>query len=579
MTEQTSCDTATALIRWRVYLLAGVLALAACALLVRAVQLHVVDQSFLLSQGDARAIRLEQIDAHRGLISDRHGKPLAISAPVETIYADPSMVELSDLQYRALAQALEVSESWLRRKIDNSKDKRFIFLKRKMAPHEVAAVKQLKLPGIYGRTEYKRFYPAGEVASHVVGFTDIDEKGQEGVELSYDDWLSGYAGSRRVMKDRKGRVIKELGVVKTAQPGKDIALSLDMRIQYLAYRELKAAVETHKAASGSIVMLDIHNGEILAMVNQPSYNPNNRQQLNVAHLRNRAITDVFEPGSTMKLATVAAGIESGRFNLNTWLDTDPGFLRLGRKSIRDARNYGTLNVLGVISKSSNVGISKMALNLSGDVVWDMFYRLGFGQGTGVGFPGESIGHLPHPVEWRPIEVATLSYGYGLSATALQLAQAYMVFGNGGLKYPLSLIKKDEVAKAERVVSESISKALRVAMEAVVAKGGTGTRAQVPMYTVGGKTGTVHRVGKQGYEDSEYKAIFAGVAPAEQPVIAMVVVIDAPQGEEYYGGEVAAPVFARVVSETMRLLEVFPDTEWQSESSVYARRGELKPDRG
>ncbi|TNC81586.1 MAG: cell division protein [Oleiphilus sp.] len=579
MTARNDSEASAALIRWRVYLLAGCMALAACALLARAVQLHVVDQSFLMSQGDARAIRLEPIDAHRGLISDRHGKPLAISAPVETIYADPQLVALSDLQYRALAETLDVSERWLRRKIENSRHKRFVYLKRKMAPYEVSAVKALNLPGIFGRTEYKRFYPAGEVASHVVGFADIDERGQEGVELSYNDWLTGYPGSRRVMKDRKGRVIKELGTIKASQPGKDIALSLDMRIQYLAYRELKAAVETHKAASGSIVVLDIHSGEILAMVNQPSYNPNNRQQLNVAHLRNRAITDVFEPGSTMKLATLAAGMESGRFTLDTWLDTDPGYLRLGRKTIRDARNYGTLNVRTAIAKSSNVGISKMALNLSGEVVWDMFYRLGFGQDTGIGFPGESIGYLPHPVEWRPIEVATLSYGYGLSTTALQLAQAYMILGNGGLKYPLSLIKTEQGAQAEQVLSRPVSRAVREAMAAVVAKGGSGTRAQVPMYRVGGKTGTVHRVGEQGYEDSEYKAIFAGIAPAEEPVIAMVVVIDAPQGEEYYGGEVAAPVFSRVVSETMRLLEVFPDTEWRSDSSVYARRGELDPDRG
>ena len=581
MTDHRSIDSSEALTGygWRLVLLALVMVVAALALLYRAVQLHVFDQSFLSSQGDARAIRVEQLDAHRGLISDRHGEPLAISAPVETIYADPYLTSLSDLQYRALAKALGVSEKWLRNKIERNKEKRFVYLKRKMAPHEVAAVKMMNLTGIYNRTEYKRFYPAGEVASHVIGFTDIDERGQEGVELSYDDWLTGHPGARRVMKDRKGRVIKELGTMEVAESGKDIQLSLDMRIQYSAYRELKAAVETHKAKSGSIVVLDIHSGEILAMVNQPSYNPNNRQQLNVAHLRNRAITDVFEPGSTMKLATLAAALESKKFNLGTWLDTDPGYLRLGNKSIRDARNYGTLNVLGVIAKSSNVGVTKMALSLTGDVVWDMFYRLGLGQGTGVGFPGESIGHLPHPMEWKPIEVATMSYGYGLSTTALQLAQAYMVLANGGYKYPLSLIKRDEVVESEQVLSEKVSGSLRKAMAAVVAKGGTGTRAQIPMYEVGGKTGTVHRVGKQGYEDSQYKAIFAGVAPVEEPVIAMVVVIDSPQGEEYYGGEVAAPVFARVVAETMRLLDVFPDSDPELGKSIYAMAKANGSDRG
>lgn len=554
--------------RIRFYLVMVVLAVAGLALLVRAVQLHIVDQSFLSSQGDARAIRVEPLDAHRGLISDRHGEPLAISAPVATVYADPTLVELSDLQYRALAQALGVEEGWLKRKIANNKSKRFVYLKRKMAPHEVAAVSALDLSGIYQRTEYKRYYPAGEVASHVIGFTDIDEKGQEGVELSYDSWLTGHPGARRVMKNRKGQVIKELGTVKVAESGKDIELALDMRIQYMAYRELKAAVETHRASAGSIVVLDVDSGEILAMVNQPSYNPNNRQQLNVAHLRNRAITDVFEPGSTMKVATVAAALESGRFSLSTWLDTDPGFLRLGRKSIRDSRNYGKLDLLGVITKSSNVGVSKVALSLTGDVVWDTFYRLGFGQGTGIGFPGESIGQLPHPVKWKPLDVATLSYGYGMSATALQVAQAYMIFGNGGMKYPLSLIKQDSDVHGEQAIPESVSDELLKAMAAVVAKGGTGTRAQVPMYQVGGKTGTVHRVGKHGYEDSEYKAIFAGVAPITRPEIAMVVVIDSPQGEEYYGGEVAAPVFSRVVSEAMRVLNIMPDQELSASPSNY-----------
>lgn len=545
---------------WRVSTLLGFLLFCAVALAYRAVQLHVVDRDFLADQGDLRSIRFESLDAHRGLITDRHGEPLAISAPVETVYANPRQLDWDPVRLKLLAERLDMSYSWLQRKLERNREKSFIYLKRKMAPHQVSDVLALNIDGVYSRREYKRYYPSGEVAAHVVGFTDIDERGQEGIELSYDNWLTGHPGKKRVLKDRKDRVIKDLGTVEVARPGKSISLSLDMRLQYLAYRELKAAVQTHRASSGSIVMLDTRTGEVLAMVNQPSYNPNNRSQLNVAHLRNRAITDVFEPGSTMKLVTLAAALESRKYHLNTYLDTSPGYLRLGRKAIRDHRNYGRMNVLSIIAKSSNVGTSKMALDLSGDVVWDMYYRLGFGQSTGVGFPGESIGHLPDPSHWQPIEVATMSYGYGLNATALQVAQAYMVLGNGGIKYPLSLIRQQGESEGEQVFDSDISKSLRKAMRAVVEKGGTGTRAAVPLYNVGGKSGTVHRVGQSGYEKSEYRALFAGVAPADAPRIAMVVVIDSPAGQEYYGGEVAAPVFSRVIDGAMRLLNVEPDKE-------------------
>jgi len=560
---------------WRYWLLLGFLSLCALSLVYRAVDLHVFEQAFLAGQGDARTIRFEKLEAHRGVIMDRHGSPLAISAPVETVYADPRYLNLKQSELAKLATALDLSKKWLSNKIERNKSKRFIYLKRKMAPHEVKKVLALNLDGIYSRREYKRYYPAGEVAAHVVGFTNIDKRGQEGIELSYDEWLRGESGKKRVLKDRKARVIKDFGEIKAAEPGKDIRLSLDMRIQYLAYRELKAAVETHQAKAGSIVVLDIHTGDVLAMANQPSYNPNNRANINVAHLRNRAITDVFEPGSTMKVATISAALESKKYTLNTMLDTSPGFIRLGRKSIRDHRNYGELSVLNIVAKSSNVGTSKIALSLTGEVVWDMFYRLGFGQGTGIGFPGESIGHLPDSSHLQPIEVAAMSYGYGLNATALQLAQAYMVLGNGGIKYPLGLIDRDEVEKGERIISKAVSDSLRKAMKAVVSKGGTGTRAQLPLYEVGGKTGTVHSVGKKGYEKSEYTALFAGVAPIENPEIAMVVVIDGPAGAEYYGGEVSAPVFSRVVNGAMRLLNVRPDkgiAETKKQASVLASRG-------
>lgn len=545
-------------VQWRYGFFLMLMLIAVCALVYRAVDLHVFEQAFLAEQGDARTIRFERLEAHRGMITDRHGEPLAISAPVETVYADPQFLDLSFAEIKSLSKALNVSSSWLSKKIELNKGKRFIYLKRKMAPHEVKKVLALNLDGVYSQREYKRYYPTGEVASHVLGFTSIDGDGQEGLELAYDDWLTGKAGKKRVLKNRKGRVIKDLGELEEAQAGHDIQLSIDMRIQYLAYRELKAAVETHKARSGSVVVLDASSGDVLAMANQPSYNPNNRSTIDVSHLRNRAITDVFEPGSTMKLATVAAALESKKYSLESTLDTSPGYIRLGRKSIRDHRNYGTLSVKNIVAKSSNVGTSRIALDLSGDVVWDMLYRLGFGQDTGVGFPGESIGQLPDSSSWKPIEVATMSYGYGLNVNALQLAQAFMIFGNGGVKYPLSLIRRDQPILGEQVIPQRVSDSLKVAMKAVVAKGGTGTRANLPLYGVGGKSGTVHSVGKRGYEKSQYKAIFAGVAPADNPKIAMVVIVDAPAGAEYYGGEVAAPVFSRVVDGAMRLLNVRPD---------------------
>tara|TARA_R110001592_G_scaffold140266_5_gene361056 strand:- start:21844 stop:23562 length:1719 start_codon:yes stop_codon:yes gene_type:complete len=550
------------IVQWRYWFFLVLLCICAFALLYRAVDLHVFEQAFLAEQGDARTIRFETLEAHRGMITDRHGEPLAISAPVETIYADPKFLNLSLSQLTALAKILEVSPDWLAKKINSNQDKRFIYLKRKMAPHEVEKVLALNLDGVYSQREYKRYYPSGEVVAHVLGFTSIDGQGQEGLELAYDQWLTGKVGKKRVLKNRKGKVIKDFGEFEEAQAGHDIKLSLDMRIQYLAYRELKAAVETHRARSGSIVILDVKSGDILAMANQPSYNPNNRSTIDVSHLRNRAITDVFEPGSTMKLATIAAALESKKYTLKTELDTSPGFIRLGKKSIRDHRDYGVLSLMDIIAKSSNVGTSRIALSLSGDVVWDMFYRLGFGQGTGIGFPGESIGQLPDSSSWRPIEVATMSYGYGMNVNALQLAQAFMIYGNGGIKYPLSLVYREKVLEGEQegeqVFAGAISTDLKTAMQAVVAKGGTGTRAQLPLYDVGGKSGTVHSVGKHGYEKSQYKAIFAGVAPADKPEIAMVVIIDAPAGAEYYGGEVAAPVFSRVVDGTMRLLNVRPD---------------------
>lgn len=556
-------NQAFATIHWRLGFSGLLIVCAIAALVYRAVQLHVLDQAFLEGQGDARSVRLERIEAHRGMIVDRNGEPLAVSAPVETVYANPDKADLSPQQVANLAGILSLDKRWLQKRLLENKGRQFIYLKRKAAPHEVKAAMDLDLEGIYSKQEYKRYYPAGEVAAHVVGFTNVDELGQEGMELSYESWLQGQPGTKRVLKDRTGRVIKEMGVEQPAVSGNDLQLTLDMRLQYLAYRELKAAVEAHRAHSGSVVMLDVNTGDVLAMVNQPSYNPNNRQSLKASSLRNRAITDVFEPGSTVKVATMAAALESNKFGLHSVINTSPGFMRIGKKTIRDHSDYGSVNLVQVLAKSSNVGTTKIALALTGDVLWDMYYRLGFGQGTGIGFPGESIGYLPETNNWKPLQVATMSYGYGLSVTALQLAQAYMVMSNGGFKHELNLIKKEPATTPpQQVLSDRVSESLREMMKAVVVKGGTGTRAAVPMYEVGGKTGTVHRVGQRGYEESEYKAIFSGVAPIDDPRIAVVVIIDSPAGEEYYGGEVAAPIFSRIVSGAMRLMNIMPEPSAQ-----------------
>lgn len=544
---------------WRYGTVLSVFLLVVGVLAWRLVDLHVVDQAFLRQQGDVRTIRVEQIDAHRGVVTDRYGESLAVSTPVQTVWANPSEIDPEDPRLTPIARQLSLSEANLRARLRKYGSREFIYLRRKIQPELARQVMAVELPGIYSRQEYRRYYPAGEVTSHVVGFTDIDESGQEGIELAYNDWLSGERGKKRVLKDNRGRIIKDLSLIRDAKPGKGLALSIDLRLQYLAYRELKAVVNAHDARGGTLVMLDVDTGEVLAMVNQGAYNPNDRSQLSPDRLRNKAITDLFEPGSTMKPISMAAALESGQYRASSTIDTAPGYRRFGRFTIRDHRNYGVINLTDVIAKSSNVGISKIATDLGGDVIRDLYSRLGFGQPTGIGFPGEAVGVLPAPPKWRPVEEATLSYGYGMSVNALQLAQAYMVLANGGIRYPLSLMKMDEPPAGRRVLSEQVAFQVRQMLREVV-ENGTGKRAQPGFYSAGGKTGTVHLVGKSGYEDSQYKAIFAGMAPIDNPRIVTVVAVDAPQSGEYYGGEVAAPVFARVMGDALRLLNVKPELE-------------------
>ncbi|GLQ33249.1 peptidoglycan D,D-transpeptidase FtsI family protein [Litoribrevibacter albus] len=549
--------------QWRVRLVLAVVLLFLFGLVYRLVFLQVSEQEFLKNQGDLRMVRTEIDPAHRGLITDRNGEPLAVSTPVESIWLNPKYFpSLENVNLALLASLLDLREVALRKKIEASAGRQFLYLKRHMPPEQAAKVLELGIKGLYSQREYKRFYPAGEVTSHLIGFTNLDDEGQEGIELAFNDWLVGEPGSRTVIKDLQGRVIRHVRQDSEARDGKDLALSIDLRLQYLAYKALKEAVIKHRAESGSAVVMDVATGEVLAMVNQPSYNPNDRSRLKVNSLRNRAVTDSFEPGSTIKAFTVATALASGRYAASTKINTSPGYIRVGRKTIRDHANYGQLDLTGIIKKSSNVGTTKLAQNLGSDLIWSTLFRAGFGQAPGTGFPGEGNGILPMQREFRPIELATLSYGYGLAATPLQLANAYTSFGNNGFRPEVTLLARsaqDLVSiRQEKVMPERVAAQVLQMLETVTHKGGTAKRAAVPFYRVGGKTGTVHKVGRDGYQDDKYVAYFAGLAPISDPRYSVVVTINGPSGDRYYGGEVAAPVFSEVVSAAMRLNNIAPD---------------------
>jgi cell division protein FtsI (penicillin-binding protein 3) len=535
------------------------LLVAAAGVVWRLVHLNITERSFLMRQGDARMVREVPIPAHRGMILDRRGEPLAVSAPVVSLWANPQVLGANLDQAKQVAAALGLSEENFLERLERLKNKEFMYLKRHVNPSEAGALLGHGWLGVHGRREFHRYYPSAEVATHLVGFNNVDDQGQEGLELGYESWLQGASGAKMVQKDRTGRTVKDLKLLAAGQPGKDLVLSIDMRMQYVAYRELKAVVQQHHAASGSAVVLDVATGEILAMVNQPAYNPNNRALMSIDSLRNRAMTDVFEPGSTMKPVTIAAALMSGQYDPDSQVDTSPGFIKVKSKTIRDHRNYGVLDITGIITKSSNVGVTKLALSLPENSIRDTFYSFGLGQSTGTGFPGESAGILPSYAKWNPINLVTMSYGYGIAVTPLQLAQAYSVFASYGLKRPISMLKQETVLEAERVMPERVAKQVIAMLETVTQSGGTGTRAQVPSYRVAGKTGTVHRISKQGgYDDDRYAAVFAGMAPASKPRLVCVVIVDDPKGEQYYGGEVAAPVFSRIMAESLRLLNVAPD---------------------
>lgn len=553
---------------WRLRLVAGVLIPLLLLLVGRLVQLHLVDREFLKHQGDVRTLRVESIPAHRGMITDRHGEPLAISSPVATLWANPSLMPQDGLLLSALAGALGESPSDFFARLNRYADREFMYLKRQVTPDVAEAVMALKVAGVYTQDEYKRYYPAGEVAAHLVGFTNVDGVGQEGLELSWEHWLQATPGRKRVLKDLKGRVVRNLAVLQPPNAGKNLTLSLDMRLQFLAYRELKAVVDQHQAVSGSIILLDARTGEVLAMVNQPAFNPNNRSYLDPSRLRNRALVDVFEPGSVIKPLSVAVALQSGLFKADQLINTAPGRMNLAGQNIRDARNYGEITPEGIIVHSSNVGVSRMILELPETMLVDYYGELGFGRSTGTGFPGEASGVLPGGFGISKIKRATLSYGYGLSTTLGQLAQAYMVLADQGRLHPLSLLKVD-LPVTQQVFDPAVVADVLKMMEKVVQPGGTGTRAAIKGYRVAGKTGTVHKLGRdeEGYDSGEYLATFAGIAPASNPRLVAVVVIDSPKGQEYFGGQVAAPVFSRVVGHALRILDVPPDDLQQVDRGV------------
>jgi cell division protein FtsI (penicillin-binding protein 3) len=544
---------------WRHWFVLGALALCGVSLVARAVYLQVIDQDFLEKQGDARILRTAKLSANRGMVLDRNGEALAVSTPVDTVWADPRRLAQVPQEFPRLAKALDRDPQWLARRVTSSLDREFIYLVRHMRPQDAARVKALGIPGIETMREYRRYYPAGEVTGHLLGFTNVDDVGQEGLELAFDQWLGGQPGAKLVMRDSLGRTIEDIERISAPRPGQDLQTSIDLRVQYLAYRELKAAVQANHARSGSLVVLDIATGEVLAMVNQPAFNPNDREQYLPSRYRNRATNDFFEPGSSIKPFVVAAGMESGRYHPDTLIDTGPGMMRVGIKTVKDKHNLGTIDVTTVLAKSSNVGVAKIALSLQPREMWSAFDEFGFGRVTGSGFPGESAGILTSHQHWRSIGQATMSYGYGLSVTPLQLAQAYAVLGAGGVRRPVSLRRVEIPPEGVRVLEEGVARELVTMMEAVVSDIGTARRARVMGYRVAGKTGTAWKASESGgYSTNKYMAVFGGVVPASNPRLAAVVIIDEPTGGAYYGGEVAAPVFAAVMSGALRLLAVPPD---------------------
>ncbi|SDY19240.1 penicillin-binding protein 2 [Nitrosomonas sp. Nm58] len=541
---------------WRSRLLIMLLLLGLVALAGRAIYLQGLNKDFLQQQGQSRYSRIVELNAQRGKITDRHGEILAISAPVKSVWADPQKVNATPEQLQALAHLIEIDVGDIRKRISDQ-DKRFVHLRRQLSPEMASGVANLNISGVYLKREFYRYYPTGEVAAHILGFTNIDGKGQEGVELGWEDILTGEHGSRRVIKDRIGRVIESVEKIRSPRPGQNLTLSIDSKIQYLAHRELKRAVKANHAKAGSVIVLDVQTGEVLGLANYPTYNPNQRSSIRAGKTRNRALVDVFEPGSTLKPFAVAVAMETGKINPDTLFQTSPGTLKIGNATIRDVRNKGTLSVSQVIQESSNVGAAKIALLLPPKTLWEMLSRSGFGMPTGSNFPGEVNGRLRPYHKWRPIEQATMSYGHGISVNLMQLARAYTIFAAEGQLKPVSLLKRDAPPVGQQVISRKTALAMSSMLETVVQPGGTGLQAKVNGYRVAGKTGTAHKPleGMKGYAKNRYISTFVGYAPVSNPRLVVAVMIDEPSAGQYYGGAVAAPLFSQVMTGALRQLGV------------------------
>jgi cell division protein FtsI (penicillin-binding protein 3) len=543
---------------WRSQFIVAVIAAGFLGLVARAAYVQVIDNAFFKRQGAVRFVRTLDLPANRGRILDRHGNILASSVPVPSIWANPEDIERDPVKLKALAKLLGMNPSDLDKKLQDE-DKTFVWLKRQVDESVAKDIAALKIKGVYDRKEYKRIYPEGESVAHVVGFTNVENLGQEGVELTFNKDLGGKAGSRRVIKDRLGRVVEDIGEMVPPVDGQDLQLSIDSKVQYFAYEKIKESVINNKAAAGSVVVLDIKTGEVLALVNYPSYSPGKRGSLSGAQLRNRALTDTFEPGSTMKPLVVGLALEKGIVKPETLIQTAPGKLQMGTATITDAHPHGVLSVNEIIQKSSNVGTVKIAMQMQPHDMWEVFTQMGLGQKPQVPFPGAVAGKVRPYKTWRPIEQATMSYGYGLSTSLFQLAQAYTVFAHDGEMVPMSLVKTNQSqVSGARVFSSHNAAAMRNMLHMVTIQGGTAPKAQTMGYSVGGKTGTAHKVEGKGYASKKYRGFFVGIAPIDNPRIVVAVMVDEPTGGAYFGGDVAAPVFSQTVQQTLRMMGVQPD---------------------
>ena len=570
--KQAKQNVAPTLVQWRLWVVIGVIMLVFVVLTIRAAYIQVIEPDMLIKQGDNRTLRTRNTMVHRGLITDRNGEQLAVSVPVRAIWADPKTINdkeaLNDKRrWQALAEVLGMELEQLQQRVSNPQ-KRFVYIQRQVSPAMAEFVDKLNIPGVYLRNESRRFYPSGEISAHVVGFTNVDDSGIEGIEKIYDEWLTGTPDKRKIRRDGKGRQVEILEQEKGEEPH-DIQLTIDQRIQAIAYKELKTAVRYYKATSGSAVVADVNTGEILALVNSPSFNPNNRKGVSAHRMRNRAITDAFEPGSSVKPLAVLSALEFGAIEVNGTVDTSPGWMRLGGSIVDDPINYGEISLTKIIQKSSNMGTSKLALAVPKNFLLDLYYDMGLMSETGTNLLGESSGIFHERNRWSDFELSTLSFGYGLSVTAMQLTRMYSILGSGGIKRPLTIVQTGEEIQSERVLSEENAEAILAMMESVVLPEGSAKKAKVPGYRIAGKTGTSRKAVAGGYGE-EYVNIFAGVAPVSNPQLAVVVLINEPRGDLYHAGDTAAPVFGKIMSSTLQLLNVPPDD--RSVSSIAAVQG-------